>query len=759
MIHAISLLREKLRRATNPLDGREGGQALVIVAMGIFVLLILVGLAVDLGLYFIERVRIARAVDAATLAAAYELPFEEASRLQALDYLQQNGYDFQRPETALYVDGALAASASSGVTKTAIYLDTAMFRETPNDPTSAYRIQVKVNQVVPVIFLRFAGFEDLTCSATSVAENINNLDVTIVFDRSGSMEFNTLCYGCWRSVAGVDYPGGNIYPLPWDGAADWDGGDPNPPEHCKSTEYLSDDGYDYYFIEAEEYSYSSNQYSKDFQRLGYTYWVLQRSGRYGNTYASGRDSGGSGGGAYIMHMPYPDDAGNGPGATCRYEQLFVDIDQPADGVADFTCWDGAPGGPYPAPRVDYNFAPTENRGSGYYIWVRGQAPGSWTRGDGLDRRLFWGIDGVVGGSEGQSGNCGVGCVRDFRRGTGYNGASNNWEWRRLNNGPIYWAQDVNRTLNIWAGGSEFALDRIMITNDPNGYSSLEPLQANSGRGTQVWANGRAGWACDRCDARFAGFPGRVYELGDPSDVVDYYPICDNPSLDPDEQDRRTDDIYDDEQPVRGSIEAAKMFVGTLLDPKYDQVGYVSYSTDADIDSHLQCLRRLGEGCDATVITNTVIYELDRTRAGGSTDIAEGMLDGLETLRTGPRTDCVNGTGPCGRPGANHVLIVMTDGQANQRPNNYCDDEDLYPDQPGESDAQRRARDCVMYYAYEARDRNVIVYTITLGGSADIELMEAVADLTGGVYRPADNPGELPAIFEELYELMFLRLVK
>ncbi len=93
-MRTISLLKEKLQRASRSSDDRQGGQVLIIVAVGVFVLLILVGLAVDLGLYFIERVRIARAVDAATLAAAYELPFEDAARMQALDYLQQNGYDF-----------------------------------------------------------------------------------------------------------------------------------------------------------------------------------------------------------------------------------------------------------------------------------------------------------------------------------------------------------------------------------------------------------------------------------------------------------------------------------------------------------------------------------------------------------------------------------------------------------------------------------------------------------------------------------------
>jgi hypothetical protein len=451
-------------------------------------------------------------------------------------------------------------------------------------------------------------------------------------------------------------------------------------------------------------------------------------------------------------MPYPDMEESGPGATCRYEEV----------AAGGKCWSGVPGGPYSAPRVDYNFAPAENRPDGYYIWVRGQAMATWDRGsDDLDQRLFWGIQGQLGGSEGREGNCGVGCEGGYSQGNGYDGAGNNWQWRRINdNGAIYWAQGVNRTLNIWAGGAAFAVDRIVITTNPgDSTSDHAPLQANGGRGTAVWANGRSGWACDRCDPRFAGYPDRVSELSDPSDVVEYFPICDSTELDPELRDRRFDDIYDDEQPIRDSVEAAKMFVGTLLDPQFDQAGYVRYSSSAEIASHLQCLRRLGAGCTATVITNTVIHQLDVTGAGGSTSIAGGMERGLEALRTGPRADCEDGTGPCGRPGANHVLIVMTDGQANVSPNTYCDDEDLWPDQPGESSDQRRARDCVMYYAYEARDRNVIVYTITLGGSADIDLMEAVADLTGGVYRPADNPGELPKIFEELYELMFLRLVE
>jgi hypothetical protein len=57
----------------------------------------------------------------------------------------------------------------------------------------------------------------------------------------------------------------------------------------------------------------------------------------------------------------------------------------------------------------------------------------------------------------------------------------------------------------------------------------------------------------------------------------------------------------------------------------------------------------------------------------------------------------------------------------------------------------------MYYAYEARDRNVVINTIALGGGADVELMAAVANLTGGVVRFADQPNDLPMILEELFE--------
>ena len=58
----------------------------------------------------------------------------------------------------------------------------------------------------------------------------------------------------------------------------------------------------------------------------------------------------------------------------------------------------------------------------------------------------------------------------------------------------------------------------------------------------------------------------------------------------------------------------------------------------------------------------------------------------------------------------------------------------------------------------SRDSAIVVYTISLGWSADRELMEHVADLTGGFHRWAPTSDKLDQIFDELYERIFLRLI-
>ncbi len=711
----------------------QRGQSMILVALGVFTLLAFVGLAVDLGIYYSERVKIVRAVDAAALAAAPELPLESAAHARALEFLRDNGYKSDNQNTRVEINGSVISGPPPENANTIIILDTESFRDKnlppAQQPNTANRIRVRVRQRVPVIFMRFMGFDSLWVSASATAENINNLDIVIVFDRSGSMEFDTLCYGCWQAQSGVPYPGGLIYPLPWNGP-------PNgPPAHCGATQEFTYSSYKYYYIEAEEYSRASNPYNRYLYVPYYTYWVLQRESGDG---ASGRDSRG----AYIMHMPFSDhetpvSASPGYGVTCRYEAVNNSGQCASSGYTRCYCKMDVPGGPFPAPRVDYDF--TVLTTGNYYIWVRGQAQSTWrfcsdANVSCIDRRIHWNVD-----------NSSIQTSPDFPRGTGYNGASSSaWGWRRLNNTAFYWTAGSQHTLRIWAGGAGFALDRIVITTNPNGLDSNNNPPSDVSR-TGVWSNGRTDWACSPCDARFGGYPG-----GCGQSTCAYSPNC-NSGPNPD---RRRDDIYDDEQPIRAAIEAAKRFVG-MLDYRYDQIGYVSYATDVTINSELQCLRRLGaQNCTSQVITNTVIAQLNATIASGSTNIGGGIQKGIEVLSTQ--------SGHYGRPGAAHIMILMTDGRPNVAPDTTCYTRNLiqkYGLTTPTNTSERQGMECTLYYAEQARNNSIVIYTITLGDSADFELMETVANITGGVHRNADRPEKLNQIFDELYERIFLRLVE
>ncbi len=72
----------------------------------------------------------------------------------------------------------------------------------------------------------------------------------------------------------------------------------------------------------------------------------------------------------------------------------------------------------------------------------------------------------------------------------------------------------------------------------------------------------------------------------------------------------------------------------------------------------------------------------------------------------------------------------------------------------------RAAECVIYYADQARrgQPSIMIFTISLGQSADRELMAHVAQMTGGWHRYAPNTDALNEIFDELYERIFLRLI-
>jgi len=733
------------------------GQALIIVAFAIIALVALVGLAVDLGLVYIERIRVRRAADAAALASAAELPLEAAAQVRALEYLQENSYacgisaDYSggaftymcsEPDVRVEVNAGYAGQYVVGPASTAadhiIQVNTVPYRDDVYSADSANRIEVAVTTNVHLYFMRVLGFDEMPVTGRAVGENINNLDVALVFDKSGSMEFDTLCYGCWTQAEGHDYPDGDRWPLPWGGPAT------GTPSHCSGSgshrEYA---GHDYIIIEAEEYSSTNVSYDRDLYVQGMTYWVLQRNGGWDLSHLNGDNSylrndrgadalGRDTVGAYVSHHPYRNHAGSdGQGSNCEWDDLLD------GGMCLRDSWILSLGGPFPAPRLDYQFSVPDN--DQYYVWVRGIG------GDG-NYNLMWGLD-----YSPRANVRGDGDRSFYQTGLQYNaGDEDRWRWVKLGGtGNLY--EGNSYTLNIWAGATGFDLDRIIITDDPRTPHDAEDQEyrfvSRVLHNTANIDNNRTGQACDPCDARFGGYPGGPGGNQPPSCQIPGFPVEHEANY------RYLNWIFDDEQPLRGAAEASKRFI-TRLDPKYDQIGLVTYSSRATIANPLECVRRLGsDDCDLDVIEDTVVEVLNDTHASGGTNIAEAVLKGIEVLSNTP--------GQYGRPSAAHIMIVMTDGEANQiggldTPTCYA--QDYWPQNTG-STSRDQAKDCSVYYARQARNNGIVIYTITLGNTADIELMQYIAELTGGVHRHAPRPEQLDPIFDELYKRIFLRLVE
>ncbi len=734
----------------------ERGQSLILVAFGIFALLGFVGLAVDVGLSYVTRVKARRAADAAALAAAAELPLEAAAQVRALEYLEANGYPCgltvqiqdgnliytcNNQETRAEINSGYAGSYISGPdgeqAQRVIQINTIPYRDNVFAHDTASRIEVIVKDSSPVFFMRIFGYRDIKVAGRAVGENINNLDVVLVFDISGSMEFDTLCYGCWTPVSGQIYPDGARWPLPWNGPAS------GPPAHCSgSGTHLTYSSRPYIIIEAEDYSRNNVPVNRDLYSMGKTYWVLQRNGGTGlsttalPTYlrndtgagALGRDTRG----AYITHFPYRNQSNSdGAGVNCIWNDLLNGQQCLRD------AWTYSVGGPYDTPRVDYDFR-VPSSGT-WHIWARGQGR------DGGIGNLMWGINRTPIASIRSDANTSF----EVRNTLQYNGATSaGWRWVQL--GSQSFNANTTYELNLWAGGVGFALDRIIITTDSrtpaSAVSSDSSFTAQVLNNTANINNNRTDRACDPCDERYGGYPGGPGGNQPPHCVIPGFPV-DHPS-----NLRYLHDIYDDEQPIRGAKEAAARFI-ERFDPQFDQIGYVTYSNSATIVSELECVRRRGAAnCNMDIINTNVTSKVRASNASGSTNIPHGLMLGINVLSSR--------TGHYGRPGAAHIMVFMTDGEANMIDGTspVCYAQDYWPKNTGSTNIDR-AKDCTVYYARQARNNGIVIYSITLGDGADIEVMQYIAELTGGIHRHAPRPEQLNPIFEELYNRIFLRLVE
>lgn len=131
---------------------------------------------------------------------------------------------------------------------------------------------------------------------------------------------------------------------------------------------------------------------------------------------------------------------------------------------------------------------------------------------------------------------------------------------------------------------------------------------------------------------------------------------------------------------------------------------------------------------------SLLAKVDTLQAGmwtSYTNIAQGIDEGVEVLFNSPN----------GRRNAAKIMLLLTDGVANQTRNPVS-----YNTYQAREDTKTAARD--------ARDRGVRIYTVSVGVSADKDLMAEVASIGGGSWFHAEGDIEsykdqLKAIFREL----------
>jgi Mg-chelatase subunit ChlD len=687
----------------------ERGQSIILLAMAFVAFLIVVGLAIDLGLVYVERVRLDRAADAAALGAVPELPHEEAAFIRALMFLSDNGYD--AANSAIYFNEEWQDwSLSPEEAKITLRINTADYLDLDDHGNpihnTARRVRVEGTQLVPMHFMKFAGqqFSDVPVTGKAVAENVQNLDVVVAFDRSGSMQFDTICFGCWevadkkgydysRWSPGEEYPGGVRHPLPY------------PNELCSGygpgDMYYTYEGHEYIIIEAEHYTNSWPPFDPDYRDSKSSYWGLQRNGTGSSTHndscVDSETDRKAGCGGYMQHNPF---------STSFPEQVYD-----AGEVAE-------------APQLTYEFQVPST--GDYRLWLRGQGGGSVNWSAGLNpSTVHWALDGAYRGTS-----------TNFSFGSTWDGASYGyWRWQRLDQFSL--TADVTYTLQIMAGGAGFRLDKIAITNElaDSRANDILPNDANAAkrRGPDATA-GRSGWACWECNP--------IY--GPPSS-----PECQafwdgNPLWQ-----SMYDAMFDDQQPIRAAKEAVKMFVDppqeveNRLDPEFDQVGLVSYSTDSAIDSELECLVSSPGTCMGF---DTVEDAVELLARDNYTNMAAGLQDAITVLSRDP--------GHFGRPGTKKFIVLMTDGVPN-RSTGVSDCGDPYPHDGG-SDTHY---DCAVKMAIEAQMNGIAIYTIGLGDGADEVLLNYIADMSDGTYFPAPDKDDLDEIFLQILSRIYIRLVE
>jgi hypothetical protein len=159
-------------------DRYSNGQVFIIIAVAFLVLVAFVGLAVDAGMAYISYGRLAKAADAAALAAAAQ--FREGRTVEemeaaAANSMLINGVDFVDLTVEVCTEYSLPPEDRTD-------------NQLCPEPRKKL-VRITANSAIPLAFLRVIGFDNITLGSSAIAEAAS-LDVVLVLDISESMAWD-----------------------------------------------------------------------------------------------------------------------------------------------------------------------------------------------------------------------------------------------------------------------------------------------------------------------------------------------------------------------------------------------------------------------------------------------------------------------------------------------------------------------------------------------------------------------------------------
>jgi hypothetical protein len=179
-----------------------------------------------------------------------------------------------------------------------------------------------------------------------------------------------------------------------------------------------------------------------------------------------------------------------------------------------------------------------------------------------------------------------------------------------------------------------------------------------------------------------------------------------------------------EQPLRAVKDAVKAMTDVIVG--LDSMDHMSLEIFAQTAHH-----EVNLSADLQAVPNR-LYHMQAGHYDGNTNMAGGLSTAMTELQS-----------TRARSSSAKVIVMMSDGKPNiDEHGNYIDE------------GAQVVTDYVRRVAQQCADRNIRIYTISVGGDADEALMTQIATMTGGQHfhaegTPAEYADQLDLIFRSL----------